>query len=137
MRPREPSAVPGARTAHRLQIARCPLPCGSVLAVVAAPGACVALVRLATLVAAGTEDAPAQVFTARTATACAPVSRTCGTKQMPLGRSPHLLAGSAFSATRKHGDMVPADSISLISRALVTILKKLEILLKFRSIVPI
>lgn len=68
------------------------------LAVVAAPGADVALERLANLVPAGAGDARARLFTARTATDCAPISRTCGTNEMQLGMSPHLLAGSAFSA---------------------------------------
>ena len=51
-------------------------------------------------------DALAQIFTAGTATACAPTSRTCGTKGMQLGRSPHLLAGSAFSATWERRSVV-------------------------------
>ena len=106
MRPREPSEIYGAREVRRLQIARWPLPCGSVLAVVAVPGGGVALVQLGTLVAAETGAASAQVFTARTATACAPITRTYGTKEMQLGTSPHVLAGSSFSATRERRHVV-------------------------------
>ena len=60
--------------------------------------------QLTTVAPAGAGEAHAQLFTARTATACAPISRTCGTKEMQIERSPRLLAGSAFSATweRRH-----------------------------------
>ena len=85
------------------------------------------------LAPAGAEDTPAQVFTALTATACAPISRTCGTKEMQLGRSPNLLAGSAFSATweRRHvvskgGQQVVAANEQLIKAGSRVLIESIE-----------